>query len=90
MGQKAYEANPSPFDVAIGSNGTLAPLLAKGLVRPLDDLVAKYQEEYNIEDGMLIRVNGTIYAVAFQAKCQHFMYRKDLFKKHGIARTHNI
>ena len=85
IGQKAYEANPSPFDVAIGSNGTLAPLLAKGLVRPLDDLVAKYQDAYNIEDGMLIRVNGTIYAVAFQANAQHFMYRKDLFKKHGIA-----
>jgi len=84
-GQKAYEANPSPYDAAIGSNGTLAPLLAKGLVRPLDDLVAKYKDEYNIEDGMLIRIDGKIWAVACQANAQHFMYRKDLFKKHGIG-----
>lgn len=84
-GEKAFSASTSPYDLVVGTNATLGALQAKGLVRPLDDLVVKYKDKYNIEDSSLIRIDGKVWAVAFMANAQHFFYRKDLFEKHGIA-----
>ena len=38
----ALEANPSEFTAKIVTNGSITPLMNAGLLRPLDDLVAKY------------------------------------------------
>ena len=80
----AFASKKGPYDAAFVANSSIGVVQARGLLRPLDDFVAKYKDKYKIEDNMLVRIDGKIFAVAFMANAQHFMYRKDLFKKHGI------
>lgn len=84
LGQ-AFSAGKSPFDAAHVTNSSITQLQAKGLLMPLNDLVAKYREKYQIEPGMEIKFGNDIMAIAFMANAQVFYYRKDLFEKHGIA-----
>lgn len=81
----AFSSTGNPYTTAGLSSSDVSVLQSEGLLRPLDDLVAKYKDKYNIEDGMLMRIDGKIYSIAFMANAQHLMYRKDLFEKHGIA-----
>ena len=69
-------ANPAEFTSAIVANGSIVPLLNDGLIRPLDDLVAKHGKE--LKKHQLITVNGKIMAIAFMANAQHLFYRKDI------------
>ena len=80
----ALAASSSPYDLIQVSNSTITPLQAAGQLRPLNDLVDKYRDKYNIEDSMLIKFGDDIMAIAFQANAQHLFYRKDLLKKYGI------
>ena len=82
--QQAFDAATSPFDAAAVANSSITQLQAKGQLRPLNDLVEKYKDQYNIEDQMLIRFGDDIMAVAFMVNAQHLFYRKDLFAKHGL------
>jgi multiple sugar transport system substrate-binding protein len=82
---QALAASTSPYELAQGANSSIAPLQAAGQLQPLNDLVAKYKEKYNLEDSMLIKFGDDIMAVAFQVNCQHLFYRKDLLEKHNIA-----
>jgi multiple sugar transport system substrate-binding protein len=82
---QALSAASSPYDLAQVANGTITPLLAAGLIQPMNDLVEKYREKYNIEDGFLIKFGDDVMAIAFQANAQHLFFRKDLFEKYGIA-----
>ena len=54
-----------------------------GLLRPLDDLVAKYGA--NLNDNQKITIDGKIYAVAFMANAQHLWYRESILNELGIA-----
>ena len=38
----ALTANPADYSVVIIANSAVAPLMGEGLIRPLDDLVAKH------------------------------------------------
>lgn len=80
-----FSAGSSPFDAAHVTNSSITQLQAKGLLMPLNDLVAKYGDKYKIEPGMEIKFGDDIMAIAFMANAQIFYYRKDLFEKHGIA-----
>lgn len=80
-----FSAGRSPFDAAHVTNSSITQLQAKGLLMPLNDLVAKYRDKYQIEPGMEIKFGDDIMAIAFMANAQIFYYRKDLFEKHGIA-----
>ena len=82
---QALSASSSPYDLAQGANSSITPLQAAGQLEPLNDLVDKYREKYNIEESMLIKFGQDIMAVAFQVNCQHLFYRKDLLEKHNIA-----
>ena len=82
--EKAFAAGTSPFDAAAVANSSITLLQAKGQLRPLNDLVDKYRDQYNIEDQMLIRFGDDIAAVAFMVNAQHFFYRKDIFEENGI------
>jgi len=82
---QAFGASSSPFDAAHITNSSFTQLQAKGLLQPLNDLVEKYRETYQIEPGMEIRLGNDIMAIAFMANAQILYYRKDLFEKHGIA-----
>jgi multiple sugar transport system substrate-binding protein len=81
---RAFEASSSPIDGAAVANSSVSQLQAKGQLLPLNDLVDKYRDDYNIEEQMLIRFGDDVMAVAFMANAQIFYYRKDLFEKHGI------
>jgi ABC-type glycerol-3-phosphate transport system substrate-binding protein len=81
---RAFSASKSPFDAAAVANATISQINAQGLLRPLNDLVAKYKDKYKIEDQMLIRFGDDVMAVAFMANAQVLYYRKDLFEKHGL------
>ena len=78
----ALTTNPATYTVAMVANNSLVPLLNAGLVRPLDDLVAKYGQD--LTEGQKIRIDGKIMAIAFMANAQHLHYRKDLLEKAGV------
>ena len=79
----ALTANPATYTVAVVANGSLVPLLNDGLVRPMDDLVAKYGKD--LQPNQLIKIDGKVMAIAFMANAQHLMYRKSLLDAAGIA-----
>lgn len=74
--------NPATYTVAVIANSSLVPLLGEGLVRPLDDLVAKYGQ--HLLPRQLIKIDGKIMAIAFMANAQHFVYRADVLNENGI------
>jgi len=82
---KSFAAGSSPYDAAAVANSSITLLQARGQLLPLNDLVDKYRDTYDIEDQMLIRFGDDIMAVAFMVNAQHFFYRKDVFEEHGIA-----
>lgn len=78
----ALSISPAEYTVAIVANGSIAPLLAGDLVRPLDDLVAKYGQD--LLPTQLIKVDGKTVAIAFSGNSQHLFYRKDVLDQAGI------
>ena len=82
---RAFEASSSPFDGAAVANSSIVQLQSKGQLMKLNDLVAKYKEQYKIEDQMLISFGEDIMAVAFMANAQILYFRKDILEKHSIA-----
>ena len=78
----ALTANPSQYSSVIVSNSTLVTLMNGGLVRPLDDLVAKHGGDLN--KSQLITVGGKVMAVAFMANAQHLFSRTDILAKAGV------
>ena len=52
------------------------------LIRPLNDLVAKYGKD--LQPSQLIKIGDNIMAVAFMANSQHLMYRADVLKEIGV------
>ncbi|MEG9862877.1 MAG: extracellular solute-binding protein [Parvularculales bacterium] len=78
---EAMTANPSEYTAKIAANSSIVPLLNDGLIRPLDDLVAKHGK--NLKPSQLIRIDGKIMAVAFMANAQHLVVREDILKQVG-------
>lgn len=79
----ALTANPAQYSSVIVSNSTLVTLMNDGLVRSLDDLVAKHGS--NLNPSQLITVDGKVMAVAFMANAQHLFSRTDVLEKAGVA-----
>lgn len=79
----AFAANPSLYQIGGVANETVVPLINGGLIRPLDDLVAKYGA--NLSPNQLIKVDGKIMAIAMMVNTQHLMYREDIFTELGLA-----
>lgn len=79
----ALTVDPARYTVAMVANNSLVPLLNEGLVRPLDDLVARYGHQ--LEDRQLVRIGGEIVAIAFMVNAQHLYLRQDLLDDAGIA-----
>lgn len=78
----ALTVNPSQYTIAMVANNSIVPLMNGGLVRPLDDLVAKYGQD--LTPSQLIKIDGKVMAVAFMANSQHLMYRRDILEKAGL------
>ncbi len=79
----ALTANPAEYTVAVVANNSIVPLLNDGLIRPLDDLVAKYGAD--LQPNQLIKIDGKVMAIAFLGNGQHLFYRKDILEKAGVA-----
>ena len=75
----ALTANPAEYTTLTVSNATLVTLMNDDLVRPLDELVAKYGSSLN--KSQLVTVDGKVMAVAFMANAQHLFYRSDILSK---------
>jgi multiple sugar transport system substrate-binding protein len=78
----ALKANPAEYTSAIIASSSILPLLADGLIRPLDDYVAKYGADFG--KSQLITINGKVMAVAMMANAQHLFYRDDILQKAGV------
>jgi len=78
----ALTANPSQYSSVIVSNSTLVTLMNGGLVRSLDNLVAKHGA--GLSKNQLITVGGKVMAVAFMANAQHLFTRTDVLEKAGV------
>lgn len=78
----ALTPNPAEYTSVIVANATLTQLMNDGLVRPLNDLVAKYGQ--NLPKNLMITIDGNIMAVAFMANSQHLFTRKDVLAEVGI------
>ena len=75
-------ANPAEYSVVVLANSSLVPLMGEGLVRPLDDLVAKHGG--SLQKHQLVTIDGKIMAIAFMANAQHLFYRSDILAKVGV------
>ena len=78
----ALKANPAEYSSSVIANSSILPLLAEGLIRPLDDYVAKYGQ--GLKPNQKINIGGKTMAVAFMANAQHLFYRDDILKKAGV------
>jgi len=79
----ALTVNPAEYTVAVVANNSIVPLLNDDLIRPLDDLVAKYGQ--SLQPNQLIKIDGKVMAIAFMGNGQHLFYRKDILEKAGVA-----
>lgn len=79
----ALTVNPAEYTVAVVANNSIVPLLNDDLIRPLDDLVAKYGA--SLQPNQLIKIDGKVMAIAFMGNGQHLFYRKDILEKAGVA-----
>ena len=77
----------SPYDIIMVTEGDVNSYVAEGWMMPLNDLIAKYEDEYHISDinGLDdMTVDGDIYALPMEFNTRHMFYRPDLLEKHGI------
>ncbi|MAW06149.1 MAG: sugar ABC transporter substrate-binding protein [Deltaproteobacteria bacterium] len=82
LAMAALSANPAEYSARIGANSSIVPLMNEGLIRPMDDLVAKYGKD--LQKSQLITIDGKVMAVAFMANTQHLYYREDILNELGI------
>ena len=78
----------SPYDIIMVTQGDIESYVAEGWMMPLNDLIDKYEDEYQISDILGIAdmtVDGNIYGLPMEQNTRHMFYRPDLLEKHGIA-----
>lgn len=78
----ALTINPAEYTVAVVANNSIVPLMNDDLIRPLDDLVAKYGQD--LQPSQLVKIDGKIMAIAFMGNGQHMFYRKDVLEEAGV------
>ncbi len=80
----------SPYDILHGANGQIADWGAPGWVMPLNDLIEKYWDEYDLGDipqgyWDSATYDGNIYGVPVVGNTLHLVYRSDVFEEMGWA-----
>ena len=78
----ALTPDPAEYTSVIVANSTLTQLMNDGLVRPLNDLVAKYGQ--HLKQNQLITIDDNVMAVAFMANSQHLFTRTDVLEQAGV------
>ena len=79
----------SPFGIVHTANSGLIEMGSQGWLMPLNDMIEKYRDEYDLDDipqtawdGATI--DGQIYGIPAVANTLHLMYRPDLFDQYGL------
>ena len=80
----------SPYDIVHGANGDVSTWAAEGWMMPLNDMIEKYWDEYDLGDIPAkawegATIDGQMYGVPIVANSLHMIYRADLFEEAGIA-----
>jgi ABC-type glycerol-3-phosphate transport system substrate-binding protein len=76
---EAFSTKPALYQIGGVATESIVPLLNNGLIRPLDELVAKYGQ--NLSPNQLIKIDGKIMAIAMMINTQHLMYRADILEQ---------
>jgi ABC-type glycerol-3-phosphate transport system substrate-binding protein len=76
---EAFSTKPALYQIGGVATESIVPLLNNGLIRPLDELVAKYGQ--NLSPNQLIKIDGKIMAIAMMVNAQHLMYRSDILEQ---------
>ncbi len=84
----ALSSKADTLDIVYASDATVLKYAKNGWLRPLDDLWAKYKEQYaldDIPDSVLssYRYDGKLYALPHNLNVMLFFYRKDLLDAAG-------
>lgn len=79
----------SPYEIVHVDDALLAELAGQGKLLALDDLIAKYKDQYNLDDidpslYGLGTVDGKVYGVPVDANTMHFFYNTEVFDKLGL------
>ncbi|MFO7683008.1 MAG: extracellular solute-binding protein [Chloroflexota bacterium] len=80
----------SPFDIVHGADAQVGEWAGVGWMLPLNDLIDKYREQYNLDDIPAkawegVTIDGNIYGVPIVGNTLHLIYRQDVFDEFGIA-----
>jgi ABC-type glycerol-3-phosphate transport system substrate-binding protein len=80
----------SPYDIVHGSNSQVGEWAGVGWMMPLNDLVEKYWDEYNLGEipekaWEGVTIDGQIYGVPIVGNTLHLIYRQDVFDELGLA-----
>ncbi len=84
----ALSSKADTVDLVYASDATVTSFAKNGWIRPIDDLWAKYKEQYKLGDiaDAVMKVasyDGHIYMIPANINLMLFFYRKDLFDKAG-------
>jgi ABC-type glycerol-3-phosphate transport system substrate-binding protein len=79
----------SPYDIIHGANAQVGEWAGVGWMMPLNDLIDKYSDVYNLGDipekaWEGVTIDGQIYGVPITANTLHLIYRQDVFDEFGI------
>ena len=82
--------DPSPYDIVHATNPEIASWGPQGWLLPLNDLIEKYSDEYDLGDipqGAWdgATVDGQVMGVPIIGDSQIIAYRSDLFEQHDLA-----
>jgi multiple sugar transport system substrate-binding protein len=91
----ALSSKADTLDIVYASDTTLQTFVKNGWFRPLDDLWAKYTEEFRLADfpdAVLApyRIDNHLYVMPHTVNTTMFFYRKDLFAKSGKSPPNTI
>jgi multiple sugar transport system substrate-binding protein len=91
----ALSSKADTLDIVYASDTTLQTFVKNGWFRPLDDLWAKYKDEFRLgdfPDAVLApyRIDGHLYVMPHTVNTTMFFYRKDLLAKAGKSPPNTI
>lgn len=79
----------SPYDMMHMANTGITEFGSVGWLLPLNDLVDKYRDEYNLDDISATAwaggtIDGQIYGIPAVGNTLHLAYRSDIFEEYGL------
>ncbi len=85
----ALSAGESPYEIVHADDAFLNELASEGWIMPLDDLIEKYKDEYDLDDisAAMYEVgslDGKIYGIPITANSMNYFYNIEIFEKYGL------